>query len=220
MNVFEMRLAILNKIIPTAEGSDKRNVAEFCRTHNFSKTYPAYLSQVLNGTKNMGDNAAIEFENTLGLPPGTLSAPQLDETGEFEAAPEIRNWRVVDIKGTAQLGDEGFWCELESADGCIEVISNDPAAYALRTKGDSMHPAIRNGWVVWCEPSHELVSGEYVMVKTVDGRCMIKELLYHNNIEVSLMSINHTHDRINIPIENIEHIHYVGGIVSPSKIRY
>lgn len=65
----------------------------------------------------------------------------------------------------------------------------------------------------------ELVSGEYVMVKTKDGQCMVKELLYHNNTETSLMSVNADYERLNLPTDSIEQIHYVGGIVPPSKIK-
>lgn len=83
-----------------------------------------------------------------------------------------------------------------------------------------MAPAIRNGWVVWCEPNHNLIPGEYVMVRRVNGECMVKELLYENNEEVSLMAVNDGYGRLTIPRNEIEQIHYVGGIVPPSKIKY
>lgn len=211
MNIYELRLETLKKVI----GNDK--ASEFCQKYNIS---PSFISQILNGKRNIGDTAALSLEQDLGLPAGTISAPQRVEMDGFELAPEIKRWKRVDIKGTAQLGEDGFWAELEESDGTVEVISTDPHAYALRVKGDSMTPAIRNGWVVWCEPSKELVSGEYVMVKTIDGQCMVKELLYHNNHEVSLMSVNADHARLNLPVDTIEKIHYVGGIVPPSKINY
>lgn len=211
MNVYEMRQAILKKII-----GDK-NIKDFADQYGLN---PSYVSQLLNSVKALGDGAAIKMETSIGLPAGTLSAPRIEHASEFEAAPEISKWRTVDIKGTAQLGENGFWCELEHSDGCVDVITTDPDAYALRVKGDSMTPAIRSGWVVWCEPNHDLVSGEYVMVKTVDGECMVKELLFHNNEQISLMSINDQYQRLNLPMEQVEKAHYVGGIVPPSKIKY
>lgn len=206
-----MRTAILKKVI----GS--RNIRQFCEDHNLN---PSYISQIFNGTKTLGDAAAMKMEDNIGLPAGALSAPQIVHADEFEPAPEIKKWRIAAIKGTAQLGEDGFWCELEGTEGSVETVSSDPDVYALRVKGDSMAPAIRSGWVVWCEPNHELVSGEYVMVKTIDGRCMVKELLYHNNNEISLMSINNQYGRVNISVEEIEQAHYVGGIIPPSKIKY
>jgi len=139
----------------------------------------------------------------------------------LEAGPVFtRPWQSVQIKGCAQLGPDGYWEALSADDGCVDVPSSDPDAYALRVKGDSMMPAIRSGWVVWCEPNRELVPSEYVMVRTTDGQCMVKELLYINDREVSLMAVNGNYGRLTIPAEQVEQIHHVGGIVAPSKIRY
>ena len=107
---------------------------------------------------------------------------------------------------------------MATTDGWLDVPSNDPDAYSLRVKGESMAPAIRNGWVVWCEPNHALVPSEYVMVRRTNGECMVKELLYENATEVSLMAVNDGYGRVTIPREEIEQIHHVGGIVPPSKI--
>jgi hypothetical protein len=49
---------------------------------------------------------------------------------------------------------------------------------------------------------------------------MVKELLYENQEEVSLMAVNDGYGRLTIPRSEIEQIHYVGGIVPPSKIKY
>ena len=64
-----------------------------------------------------------------------------------------------------------------------------------------------------------LVPGEYVVVKRIGGKAMIKELLYANDTEVSLMSINDTYGRLTIARDEIETIHYVGGIVPPSQVK-
>ena len=118
------------------------------------------------------------------------------------------------------MGPEGYWDALAAADGWLDVPTKDPDAYSLRVKGDSMAPAIRSGWVVWCEPNHALIPGEYVMVRRTSGECMVKELLFENPEEVSLMAVNDGYGRLTIPRSEIEQIHYVGGIVPPSKIKY
>lgn len=154
----------------------------------------------------------------VGLP--TLHIP-IPEQAHLEAGPEFtRPFRRARIVGTAQLGPEGYWEALETYDGWVDVPTRDPGAYALRVRGDSMAPAIRSGWVVWCEPNHNLIPGEYVMVRRTDGQCMVKELLYENGEEVSLMAVNDGYGRLTISRSDIEQVHYVGGIVPPSKIRY
>lgn len=123
------------------------------------------------------------------------------------------------ILGIAQLGPEGFWEGFEHADGYIDVPTNDENAYALILRGDSMMPAIRSGWAAWCEPSKALVPLEYVMIKLVDGQCMIKELIKETPHDITVLSINPDYGRMTIPRSEIEYIHYVAGIVPPSKIK-
>lgn len=168
---------------------------------------------------------AVHIAAYLGLPLNVVTdagvslvkpyRPVLEEGPEF-----TKRWQTVQIKGCAQLGPDGYWEALSIDEGSVDVPSSDPDAYALRVKGDSMMPAIRSGWVVWCEPNRDLVPSEYVMVRTLDGQCMVKELLYINDREVSLMAVNGNYGRLTIPYEDIEQIHHVGGIVAPSKIRY
>jgi phage repressor protein C with HTH and peptisase S24 domain len=170
--------------------------------------------------RSFGESNARDFEAKLGLPQGWLDEPH-GESARLEPGPElIRPFKAARILGTAQLGPEGYWDALAATEGYVDVPSSDPDAYALRVKGDSMTPAIRNNWVVWCEPNHALIPSEYVMVRRTNGECMVKELLYENETEVSLMAVNDGYGRLTIDREDIEQIHHVGGIVAPSKIKY
>lgn len=128
-------------------------------------------------------------------------------------------FRSVKIVGTAQMGTEGYWCELEHADGYIDAPTSDPDAYALRLKGNSMAPAIKSGWIAICEPNSPYIPGEYIMVRLHSGECMLKELLYANDEEISVASVNDAYGRRTIPIEEVDQMHYVGIICSPTKIR-
>lgn len=138
----------------------------------------------------------------------------------LEPGPDMKGgFRTIQIVGTAQLGPDGYWTSLDAGDGWIEAPTNDPDAYALRVKGDSMMPAIRSGWVAWCEPNKPLVVLEYVMIKHINGECMIKELIKESPDEIVVQAINQDYGRLTISRARIEKIHYVGGIVPPSKIR-
>lgn len=144
-------------------------------------------------------------------------------TGQLESnveqgPPIVSPYRAIPIVGTAQMGAEGYWYALEEADGTVDAYSRDASAYALRLKGDSMEPAIHSGWVAVIEPDRDYFPGEYVMVRTTEGESMLKRLLYCNEAEVSLLSVN-GHAIRNIPTEQIEHIHSVGAIVPPSRAR-
>lgn len=144
-------------------------------------------------------------------------------TGQLESnveqgPPIVSPYRAIPIVGTAQMGADGYWYALEEADGTVDAYSRDASAYALRLKGDSMEPAIHSGWVAVIEPDRDYFPGEYVMVRTTEGESMLKRLLYSNEAEVSLLSVN-GHTIRNIPTEQIEHIHSVGAIVPPSRAR-
>lgn len=167
-----------------------------------------------------------QLSRLLGKSVGFLMGEPADDQQDgrerttFEPGPPIVSpWRHIKIVGTAQMGTQGYWYAIENGDGYVEFPSRDPGAYALRLKGNSMAPAIKNGWVAVVEPNGQLIPGEYVMVRLHDGESMVKELLYANDVEVSLASVNDAYDRRTIPVEQIEHIHYVGAVCPPSKVK-
>lgn len=216
MNINELRVEALRRLIGNLKAK------EFADKYDLDASY---ISQLLNGHRPMGEKAAKTLELKIGLAADALVMPSLSLNvppgSDLHPGPEFtRPFRRATIRGTAQLGPNGYWEALEATDGWIDVPTADPGAYSLRVKGESMAPAIRNGWVVWCEPNHNLIPGEYVMVRRANGECMVKELLYENHEEVSLMAVNDGYGRLTIPRNEIEQIHYVGGIVPPSKIKY
>jgi phage repressor protein C with HTH and peptisase S24 domain len=191
------------------------------------------VSQYMTGGLPLNIEALLKLANVLQFNPAEVSprlaqiflppplAASIQDSATLEPGPELsRPFRRTKIVGTAQLGPEGYWDAVATTDGWLDVPSSDPDAYSLRVRGDSMAPAIRNGWVVWCEPNHALIPSEYVMVRRTNGECMVKELLYANDDEISLMAVNDHYGRLTIAREDIEQIHYVGGIVPPSKIKY
>lgn len=124
--------------------------------------------------------------------------------------------RRCPVVGTAQLGDNGHYCELEyppgDGDGFITWQTSDENAYAIRCRGDSMKPRIKDGEFVIIEPNHEYIPGDEVLVRTQDGRVMVKVYLYAREGKIHLGSVNDTHPTIAVPKEEIEVIHYVAGL--------
>ncbi|WP_159355882.1 S24 family peptidase [Methylovorus glucosotrophus] len=130
--------------------------------------------------------------------------------------PTLEKFRVAPVVGQAQLGDEGYFVELEYAvgfgDGFIEWPTKDPNAYAVRCVGDSMKPRIRHGEFVVVEPGHQPTPGDDVLVKCLEGRVMVKELLFIRDGQVHLGSVNESHPKITIDQSQIDVMHYVAGI--------
>lgn len=140
-------------------------------------------------------------------------------SAEVATGLEIRE-TLVPVCGLAKLGENGWYEEITTPGvaGYVEAISSDPDAYALRVKGDSMFPAIRNGWYVVVEPNGTPVAGEYVAVALKDGRKMVKEFLFHNINGVAVQSVNGG-ARLTLAEEEILVVHAIGSVLMPSKHR-
>ncbi len=153
---------------------------------------------------------------------GYMEMPmQQDHVEQVEL--QAPQWRNVPIVGTAQLGPEGYWLSLGPGDGYVFVPTNDPEAYAIRLRGDSMAPAIRSGWVAVCGPGSEPAAGEYVHIRLKseydDGESMVKEFLYCTDDAVHVSSVNSAYGRKALTWEQIEIIHAVTMLVPPSQVR-
>lgn len=53
----------------------------FARKHQLDATY---LSQIINGHRNLGEKSARNFEQKIGIPLGSLDAPSRTDTKNFD----------------------------------------------------------------------------------------------------------------------------------------
>lgn len=196
------------KQLTDASGS----ISAFARKHGFD---PTYISQMLNGHRNIGEKTARKLEVAAGKPPGWLDGT--DAASIIEPAGAPRFMRQVPIKGLARLGDDGYYEDIEQ-DGWVESYSPDPQAYGIRVKGDSMHPAIRNGAIVVVEPNSACTPMEYVAIALASGQKMVKELVAQREMDVVVESVN-GNQRQTIERADILQMHPVAAVVSPSKWR-
>lgn len=149
--------------------------------------------------------------------------PKLKSSGDHielisDKVPVIRK---LNVRGTAALGTDGYYMELsedKAGDGYIEVASLDEDAFVIRFKGQSMYPAIRDGWFGVVEPNSNIQIGEFVLVALKDGRRMVKELINKRNGHIELESVNGG-TRFTVDWEDIEYAYLVSTIVSPSKFK-
>lgn len=156
-----------------------------------------------------------------GKGPKRLEPAQQQDDGPVYAG-RRSGVRSVPIVGLAKMGDRGFYEEISSipgaGDGQIEIATADPNAYGLRVRGNSMAPAIRDGWYVLVEPNAAPAVGEYVLVKVKDGQRMVKELLYQRPDCIEVLSVNNG-ERTTIYNDDLESIQAIAAVVPPSKWR-
>lgn len=136
-----------------------------------------------------------------------------------EDAPNLRRLKLVPVVGSVKAGDDGYLEELDypvgHGEGVVEYWVSDGAAYALRVKGDSMHPRYRAGEFVVVTPGIEAQPGRDVVVILTGGKKLLKQLNWIRCGEIQLLSINNGYAPMTIDLFEVEKIHRVAGSVSP-----
>jgi phage repressor protein C with HTH and peptisase S24 domain len=193
--------------------------------------------------RGMSDDSARFIEERCGKPRGWMDVPheatsrssqdlnpvespqylRPEHRGEssdhFNAGPplQLKPGRFVAIVGIAQGGIDGY-INIDGylpgqGDGEIYTYSQDPGAYGIRIRGDSMRPRIKSGEFIVAEPNTEAMPGDDVVVRLTGDKTMVKELLWRRDGEVSLGSINASVPPITLQLDEIESIHRVAAIV-------
>lgn len=138
------------------------------------------------------------------------------------AAPALGASRLIPVVGHVKGGEDGFLEEMQypvgHGEGFVQYWTKDPKAYALRVKGESMHPRYRAREFIVVTPSIEAQPGNDVVVKLKDGRKLLKQLNRVHDDEIQLVSINDGYEPTTIQSEEIEDIHRVGGGVPPDAL--
>lgn len=179
------------------------------------------ISLLIAGEKSFSEEKCINLENRAKMPRGYL----LDAWREpsAEEAPPLRDFEKIPVVGEVQGGDDGYLHELEYpvgfGDGHINFPRKDNTSYALRVRGDSMTPRIKEGEYIIAEPLSSFTADDNVVVIFKDGRKMVKVLLYFKEGKVILGSINKDHENISVPQSDIEEMHYVAAIVPKGAFR-
>lgn len=136
--------------------------------------------------------------------------------------PVFNSKRWVPVKAYSKMGMDGFFTDMgyegNGGDGYIPTHAAGDKSYGIKGTGDSMYPAIRNGWYVVCDPDAELTPTEFVQVCLKDGRCTIKEFIgIHNNV-LNLLAVNGG-ERLTFDMDDVESITAITDIVPPSQHR-
>ncbi|MGJ7544615.1 LexA family transcriptional regulator [Variovorax sp. LT1R16] len=189
------------------------------------------VSQWANGqTQSIKLEPAIRIERASGFSALWLAngkgvkksaaPPTLEDGDEAHYAGKPRVAKRIPVVGTAQMGNDGFYEEMSAmvgaGDGHIEIATDDPNAFCIRVRGQSMFPAIRDGWYVLVEPNGVPCVGEYVLLRLVNGKKMVKELLNRRSGSLEVMSVNGG-TRMSFDMTEVESVHAIGAVVSPSK---
>lgn len=162
-------------------------------------------------------NALAKFlkVDVVWLQHGIIQSSAVDD-GSIEYVGKVRPG-LVPVVGDAVLGVDGMIDMVEYRAGWLKIFSDDPNAYGLRVRGDSMWPRIQSGEFVLIEPGTTIHPGDEVFVRTSDGHNMIKVLNYTREGEYQFTSINQDHRPITIARSDVLKVQYVAGILKASR---
>lgn len=122
--------------------------------------------------------------------------------------------RRIPLIGLAQAGGDGFFDDggYPVGGGWDEVNLpevGDQHAYALEISGDSMEPVFRDGDHVIVSPAAPIRRGDRVVVRTVEGEVMAKQLARRSARRVELRSLNPEHPDRTFDLTDIAWIHRI-----------
>jgi phage repressor protein C with HTH and peptisase S24 domain len=122
------------------------------------------------------------------------------------SASAVRNGaRRIPLIGFAQAASDGFFDGGGSpVGGGWDAVTlpeiGDPNAYALEVNGDALEPVFRDGDMVIVSPAAPIRSGDRVVVRTLRGEMMTRQLARRAARHIELNSLNPVHpsDRLNL----------------------
>ncbi len=122
--------------------------------------------------------------------------------------------RRVPLIGFAQAGGDGFFDDggYPVGGGWDEVALPeiaDPNAYALEISGESMEPVFRDGDVVIVSPAAPIRRGDRVVVRSIEGEVMAKQLARRSARRVELRSLNPAHPDRSFDLGEVSWVHRI-----------
>lgn len=132
----------------------------------------------------------------------------------LKGEPLAQTTRVVPLVGQAEAGNQGYFTDAgfpagAGWDGIPFPDLTDDHAYALEISGDSMLPVFRDGDRIIVSPEATLRRGDRVVVKTVEGEVMAKELSRLTAQRIELKSLNPAYENRSFERDEIAFIHRI-----------
>jgi phage repressor protein C with HTH and peptisase S24 domain len=167
-----------------------------------------------NKSKRVGPNGKQRWPSTESVAKVlAATGASLDSFAALTAGrkSQVQSPRALPVIGFAQAGADGYFDDagFPVGSGWDEVSApevKDEHAYALEISGDSMLPAYRHGTVIVVSPGLEVRKGDRVVVRTVKGEVMAKELAKKTARKVELKSLNPDYPGRSLDVSDIDFI--------------
>jgi len=141
-------------------------------------------------------------------PAASLGALVVKEGGPRGHAEEI-SVRTIPLISWAEAGEAEVWEQARAEGGATAYGVDDPAAIAVRIRGDSMEPDYKHGTVAIVYPSVPAKSGDLVVARLADGSVHFKRLQVAGD-DFTFISLNPLYPPVTVPRAKVDRIAPVG----------
>jgi phage repressor protein C with HTH and peptisase S24 domain len=156
---------------------------------------PASIPTTFNKSKRVTADGRERWPSTESVAKALAAATSSIDSFVQLIGDTARTAQTVPLLGLAQAGtgshfDDGGFPAGKGWDEMALPSVNDDHAYALEISGDQLRPAFRDGDVIVVSPATAIRRGDRVVVKTVDGEVMVRELKRRTAKTLELQSLN------------------------------
>jgi len=132
--------------------------------------------------------------------------------GRYEFKPK----RTIPVVGYVAAGEESCPAytdgDMPAGFGMLGEIDFeellDPAAYAVKIRGDSMLPQYRDGDTIVVSPEATWHSGDHCLIRAHDGRVWAKRVVQRDRYYL-LEPDNPSYEIIDLQVDDVEYIHKI-----------
>jgi phage repressor protein C with HTH and peptisase S24 domain len=148
-----------------------------------------------NRSKRAGADGKPRWPSTESLAKALEAAGAgFDEFASLLSGRSSEAGRAIPIVGLARAGAHGFFDDAGFPVSAEETVHfpglGEERVYALEINGDSMQPVYRAGDIVVVQPGAPVRRGDRIVLRTVEGEVMAKQLGRRNDQIVELISLN------------------------------
>jgi phage repressor protein C with HTH and peptisase S24 domain len=167
-----------------------------------------------NKSKRGGDGSKLRWPSTESLSKVLAATGSSLEELVALISDGTPKTRMVPLIGMAQAGISGYFDDagFPAGQGWEQIVFPeiaDPHCYALEITGDSMLPVYRDGDRVLVSPSGSIRRGDRVVVKTLAGEVMAKQLSRMTAQRIELKSFNPAFEERHFALTEIVFVHRI-----------
>ncbi len=207
--IFELRRNNLAKVIDQLIDSQQfNNGKEICEHFGLSA---AYITQLLNSKRQIGEKAARELEQQLSLESLILDRAEAPVIEVVSSPVKVTLFQMQVVE------QQAFKLKaIDSVEGLLPWFKSEPQYYAIQVTGQYYFPSLKAGWWLVCDEQAELQPSVLMCLYLSNGLQLIVELISESQDSYQIQSLDESR-KVSFQKADVAKIHPVIAIVPPQQ---